>query len=1558
MAQEVSVQELTEDKSDIGLFPPTEGGTVTVKEGTDSKPKPVGRIPRQAATPMDTEVSLSPDPVLGVTVQTKPVPSSTGDISQAAGESIAEQVSPSFDSVLQKADGDEYMRLLALEEKAQAGDPDASMEMLALTEGTVPPGETVKPFTKDGKEMTSEQLEISFPSLDDPFAVSKAVTLGQTQILLDNMLRETVPNNTIRQILVENGLGSAGEVSGERIAEIGRGSVNIAALVLGEGAFATPAYYASLALNDWYQGRASSFSTAYNSYAAEIKRDSEANLAQMEATFGGLGLNVTLGRKLDKFVKEQLKAKLDAKLISEAEYNELMFDNVDGQQIEKTLVTEETAQNIQSLSMSQLPLSARFGVIALENTVGMLGFAGAKVAKGNKTLKQVNALKEESSELTKGIEDPRLILETVQKAGKARRLSKKFLEIGLKNQRVDNAVTRIANDIEKLHDELSNMRLAGSSVKGSKDYVKYIAKQQEVNLLQTRLLKAKFTGRTIPFIAEGAENALVISAGQLSAREFLPSFTGLDEDTAEAIGAITMAMGGYKVVKVVAGGMGTRALRITDGNIAGSVTGGFGRAMDFLTFAATGGEVGRGANIPVLRKFLEFKPKGKSLFGDEAILLYEEKIGRKLTAPERRGITYTSRLIQNMEPEQREVVFKAQQQYLDLQERIVNKFPEGEARDKAQELFTLSFAQGSALSPLAALNRLATAKMNVRNLKNMDAETLAKNTRAQESRIDITETALDNFERLLNETGDMTGKDDVANWIMSARNAVTEHKSKLRSESEDHLALLDELENNIFSDVTTEIPSDFFDTLLSTRKSLHSRIGKAFNEKAEILRLQTVFQNGLSNRIDIIKDMRGLGSKHRIALGNAAEDMIDTHVEGLFARGRAAYSGVVEFARTRPKIDMTPAVQKMVNEFGQMSKIENLFSAGGDFFNGKLGRQAQEVFQDMVDRVLPPEELNEMKGLLKANGIDPEALTDLEIALRADSAANGGLRIFSQADPYEVEVMRRAVRDYAARLDPENNRDLRRIANNFKTDLDNLIKTQDKEMYDKLVVARGIYKSEVGDRLRPGQKLTQLLHARKGSEVAERTQDAMFRYLYSGQLDPITVYNPISEGLSAISKGGRAANRAKKTILQKLDELTIIFGDRVDGNSVFDLSTEEGKSKFNVIQRIIEESVYADWAEDTLQAIRGERLPGQRVAAIDSIGGYKFNRVTNFDDLEDNMMVNVILEKGGKPTKIPLVRTGNMISNEQDIVKRIQEGGVIKKRYDEFVKEATTATSQLNRNVNNAIKAESETFDALKPILDVDDPGRFYDKFVAVGTTDSFDVTRENAVRLLQRTGMDIDAAADAFDNAAKNLVTRALMDKGGLRAVSGRTTVGLNMEKTVVREFTTPELMVQEIQNNRQLLDNIMGSQHVDYLEEIAEFLNMSAMSSVGATAFEGLVRGYGTNEALSRIYNMARGMVSPLYVASEAAVRLAASANIEMLQLAGTDVNAARIMTNMFKYPELVKREDMEYLNKVTVEFVLAEIAKRPTTYQQAASLPDLLGAAGETTTPKKEDDQDEDT
>jgi hypothetical protein len=1540
MAQQVTVEDVKTTPG-AGVFPPTEGGTVSVSED-GGEAKPVAEIPRQAAEPLRTEVSLTPDPVIGVSVQTK----DTGDVSQQAAESIASQITPSFESMVERATGAEKMRLMSMQELAEAGDAKAKMRMMSMLERQTPSAdETVKAFVDpSGEPMTRSALQSMFPRLDDPFAYDQMTLIGRQQADLDNMLRETVTDPRVRQIIVDNGLASAPEVAAERTAEIGRATVNIASLIGGEGPYATAAYYAGLALTDVFSGRASDFATAYDSYAAEIKRDSEANLDQMESVFGKVGLNVTIGRKLDKFVKDQLKQKLDSGIISQEEYNETVFETVDGQQIEKALVNEETAQNLQSLFMSELPLQAQFGVIAFENIVGMAGFAGAKVAKGNKTLKQVLELKEEFPTLTKGMEDPRLILKTVQAADEAKKINKKFLAIGMRNERVDSSVTRLSNDIEELHDELANMRLNGDSIRGSSNYAKYISKKQEVNLLQSRMLKAKFTGKTIPFVAEGVENALVISAGQLAARELLPGFTGLDPDTAEAIGAISMGIGGYKLVKKVGGGIGKPVLRLVDGNVSGTVTSGLARTMDFLAYVSTAGTVGRIS-----------KAQGKSIFGDDTIKLYEQSLGRKLTPDERRGITYTSRLMQNMDEEERETVFKAQQQYMDLQERIVSKFPEGEAQEKAKELFSLSFAQGSAISPLAALNRLETGKLNVRDLKSMDGEAMSRLSKQQENQIALTEEALDNFERLLNETGDMTGKEDVSSWIMSARNAVTTHKQNLRKDSEDYLAALDELETLVFNDVTTEIPSDFFENLLTTRKTLAGSIGKVFDEKAEIIRLQKVFQEGLTSRIEIIKDMRGKGSRHRVLLDNTAEDLVDTHVEALQAKGKSAYSGIVEFAETRPKIDMTPVVQKMLGKLGRMSDIEIFFSAGGDFFKGKIGRQTQEVFQNMVDRVLPPEELEYMKGLLRANNIDTDELTDIEVALRADAAANGGLRVFSQANPYEIEVMRRAVRDYAARIDPQNKKELRSIANDFKTDLDNLISTQDKEMYDKLVAARFTYRSEVGDRLRPGQPLTRVLHARTGPEIAERPVDASFRHFYTGNLDPTTMFNPVSESLNTIAEGGRKAVKAKQTIGRKLDELTVIFGDRVDGVSVFDLTTEEGKSKFDTIQTLMEERIYADWAEGTLAAIKQPRAT--RVSIQKSIGGYDFTRSTDFEALEDNMQVSVrkLNEKTGEieTVKIPLVRTGEMIASERDITRLIDESSAIKKRYDEFVVNATSETSKLRRNVDTAVKNESEVFDDLKPILNVTDPAAFYKKNVLEAGEDAFDVQREIAVKLLQKSGMNVDEAADAFDSAAKDLVVRALMERGGRQAVQGRTIVGLNKDKTVVHQFTTPEIMMKDIQENRKTLNNIMGKKHVDYLEEIAEFINMTAQSSVGNTSFEGLVKGYGTNEALSRVYNMARGMVSPLYVTSEFAVRLAAQANVEMLQLAGKDMNAARIMTNMMKYPDLVTRQDMDYLEEVTLTFVLAEIAKRPTTYQQAASLPDMLGAAGETTTPDKEEE-----
>ncbi len=108
-------------------------------------------------------------------------------------------------------------------------------------------------------------------------------------------------------------------------------------------------------------------------------------------------------------------------------------------------------------------------------------------------------------------------------------------------------------------------------------------------------------------------------------------------------------------------------------------------------------------------------------FTDNTIREYEEATGIALTAEQRKAVNYTIRLINNTtDPVARQKILDAVDDYVALEDRIVKQFPE-ELQGQAKELFTLSFAQSSALSPMAALHALPVTNIDARNLKGYDA---------------------------------------------------------------------------------------------------------------------------------------------------------------------------------------------------------------------------------------------------------------------------------------------------------------------------------------------------------------------------------------------------------------------------------------------------------------------------------------------------------------------------------------------------------------------------------------------------------------------------------------------------------------------------------------------------------------------------------------------------------------------------------------------------------------------------------------------------------------------
>ena len=1425
----------------------------------------------------------------------------SGDIAEEAQKDVQQQRQglSAEEYLAQTTVPEDFMRISGLKARADAGDADAFMKLSAELAPTALPGQVAMPFVRDGEVVVPE-------TITDPQKIDKAKLLAEQKRDLNAFLLDKVPDERVRDILVSRiNVGDFTDILTERLAEQGRGAFQLFGTVGGISPLNTVSKYAFFAWQDWMSGKTDTFGAAYGAYSTQIQAESQQKLNAIDEYMSGPTLGMSVQNGVKKILEEQVK---DGTL-SQEEYNSIVFDE---QGIEKRFISDEAAQETLSYSFSEMPLSQRYAAIAIENVVTLAGFGAGKTQAGEATLKRVFGLRDEYSDLVvRGqkigeLTDPKQIVNLLEIGGKLTtntisnkltRINMKTLQVGIRQDKVNKTLDKAALEVQDIGKKVDAMRRAGISKKDP-DFV-ILSNQYEAG--KNRILRATFSLRTLPLVAENIETSLVISAGQLGARELLPQYTGLDADTSEMIGALIMSLGGYKPVRGTAYAAGRLAMKPFNLDSI-SVKEGLGRTMDFIGFVTTGGA-------------------SKALFTDDTIRRYAASIegtdGVKLTQSQLKGIRYATKLIQTLDEDQMQLVVKAADDYLDLQDRIVSSFPPS-MKAEVTEAFTLSFAEASSLGGLSGLTKLATGKLDARDLKSLKESTEFQ--MAQEAQFTRAELALENLSNLSGNIGNEAAKQDVLDFVGNAKQALRQNKALLNEEASENLQYLDELEKVMFDDLTVELPEGSFENLFLARKETMKRLGMAFDDKKEIMRLQQVFDEGIANRLEIIRDdFRGT-PQHETFLRSETEAFINKHLGTFKSRGSAAYENVVAFSEGRNPIDISPLVRKTLQNM-DITDIQNFFSREGEFFNGKLGGQAYEVMENMATRIIPSEQLAEIRTLLKQSDEFKGAeyvvdnLSDLEIALRVDDSSDS-FNIFAQANPYEIDVMRRSFRDYAAQL-YDRNPALAREYKKFASDLDNLIDTQDPEMFIELKKARDVYRSEVGDRLRSGSTLNKLDRSRQQPELIVKEGGLSYRY---SNVDPVSVFDPVTKNIGKAIAGGRTGENAKRQITGQIQNLMIDFAERIDGTNRFDLTNPASKANFDALSKLLRERVYADWAEDVIKRSQRSSVDITTRGLKEGLGGYNFKRSEDWGDIENLLTVNIIDESGKKTTR-SLVNIDALVANENSIEKLIETNATAKAKFAEFEKDVKNINSQLRRDVSDAVSFEQTAFDELKEIVGTD-PDSFYKNIVENGTAENIDSLRDLSVSALMRGGRNADEAMNMFDAAVKSLVSRALLNKGRVSPVQGSTLAAAKSDKKFAREVTDPNVMLESIDSNREVLNVVLGDQHVSYLEDIAEFLNKAEPAQ--RYSIDGIIRPYGMNEGLSRVYNMARGMVSPLYVTSEYAVRLASQANIEVLQLAGQNQEAARIITNMMRYPELVTRKDLGYLEDSLKEFVLTEITK----------------------------------
>lgn len=1328
-----------------------------------------------------------------------------------------------------------------------------------------PEQDVIIPFTREGEVVVPEDME-------EPLMKDAATRYAESRIEVDTLVSQYVADPSVRQIFVDQfQTGNFYESLARRLSEAGQ------FLVTGIPMAGIMSYNAAGAYAD-SKSKGTSFSSEWAVRGPDIQR----SLDSVYKTIDKVIPNPTMKMAFNSDIHDEFKRQLDNQEITLEQYNERAMEEIDGELRPKEFITEEGAANLIDLAFNKLPTEEKFGVMFLENVIGMTG-PGA--ARGASQLRKIEKLTESykgtpMGKLLEGVDDPFEAVAILEKAKVRHKINLNALSIGVSQQKASKSMARLNAELRDSDLDLDALIYKGVP-KTDQRYVLLEAKRQ--NLID-RKMRANYTLKAYPYVKQNVEDALILSAAQLGAREYLTTAYDMDPMTAEAVGLLSMALGGASVTRWTGG-----------------------KVQNFVTAP----RVGVGGNITSVADFLTFgKYKGFRIT-DTTLKDYEAATGVALSAEQRKAINYSIRLINNTKDQAaREKIFKALDDYTALQDRIVGAFPE-ELQGEATELFTQSFAQASALGPMAALHSLSINKIDAKNLKKMDATYMTELMEQADSQVRATELALDNFQNFLNASGNIADREGVQAMLDNTRNATAQFKRGLDTRSEETLALLGDVRKQVLSDPTMDIPEGFLEDLVELDVSLKTRLGQTIDVRTSIGENLTDIYSGIVERVDSLKSQRGKGKGYTVGLSRTMEDVFDAHLESMHTTGKNAYNAVREAAKTAPPIDMHDAVVTFMDKAGETS-MQDFFSPSGQFFGGRMGRITYKVFDDMVTRTVPQDAFDDIRNVLKSKQSAElvDGMTNLELAIEMQKHSDGTFRPFAKANAYEVDEMRRAIRDYAYGV--RNARpELSREATVFASDVERLL-GQDPATHSLLKQARITYRSEIGDRLRRGGTLRKLDDSRIGGEKVNYSSGDMTRYRY-GPDKPITFLRPLSKKFTGALQGKLDDQQDIRTMI---DDLATDWADRVDGENVFDLDSPAGNKKFQALQKIVSESVYADWIERATAVFEKTDGPASVLT-----GGYNFKNLA--DESVINDITTVKIKQGGDIREGPLLNLGDIYADQRDISRLLRESDAVKKKYKDFKDDFANLDSQMRLNATNNIDDDKDSLNALQRFTGEITPDQFYDQFVLNGSESKFDSLRDTFIPSVVQTGKSAEDAEAMFDRAIRGLVSKGFMNRGGLMPVEGMKMTALQGDKLKVRQFTSPQQMLGDVQDpeNRKMLNAMLGEDHVEYLTDIADYLDRAAGSRMNV---DGVVNGYSINEGLSRLYNISRGMVSPLYVTSEFAVRLAAQSGIEVMQLAAGNKDAARIINNMFQYPELVTRTDVDNLNGLLVEFTTTELAR----------------------------------
>tara|TARA_Y100000114_G_scaffold56749_1_gene51954 strand:+ start:3308 stop:7981 length:4674 start_codon:yes stop_codon:yes gene_type:complete len=1237
-----------------------------------------------------------------------------------------------------------------------------------------------------------------------------------------------------------------------------------------------------------FKKRLPQISKEFNSYRSFIEDD--------------LGLKgLTYGSLIDSRVKEKIKEDLikkHGKEEGEARYNAqyTVQDPVSGKRSEIRLISDDMGSELLDIGFKELPVSEKFLLFGAENLTIASGLGKAAVKKGTKQIERATKARQDNP-LYKDWDDVQIIrhLEIQDKKNVfSRTLRRITASLGTRfksrgaigsaefNQ---NHATRIQS-IDKQIDRLEARRIDATP-----DIKKQI--DGEIENLQTQRSRALFgSGKILfnmnnKFLFQTQKDELLITFAQTVGHQNA-DFFGLSSGTGEMIGAFGMA---FRLPQVLLTSAPVRGF----GNLVNAITfglprAGYGVAKDAVGFSGKVLE-----NLPII-------PRG--FFLDRRLENIESQIGRKLTASEKESVAYMQKAIFDLDPEDREKIFDNIREYQDLRVRIIKQFDGNpELQKEAEKAFNLSFAHISGLAPIIALRNRALGKINGRNPDFTEAA--AFQIEAENGRM-AASVAFKRLEELLNQQG--AGIQDnkfLREFVDNFKTADSQLKDQFNQDRIAYQQLLDKYIRS-FGDYESEMDAGELDKLVDLEIALNKGdVNNLTLRREKLNELSTKVYEGLTERLKTVKKLRGTPI-YRRKLGRIVEEVYDTQISKQYAEGRIGYIKAEKYAADNNKqLDISSLVQNMVSkgEGLKAKELKKFFSAEGKFFYGRSGRLARNAFNDMAKR-----------SLQDTLDLNDEQITELFIFHRNQGSAATGDYLGDKADyvdivlhlanksdkkyqpftatPFELDEVRRHFKRVAEGTKDEK---VAKLTDDFANAAEDELR-KDPIMYSMIEEARSTYQDRVFDPRRKGSVGDKIDNARVGPPFVTKSEDG-YAFPYAPGNTPDRFHSDIGDSLKDIIDN---KPRALDDLGNKIKDIERFWGDNVKGQIAFDLTTEDGQKKYDLVSRLIEANVYEHWGalkETTLENIK---LRSEAFGKLPS-AKYNFANKDNLEKVSDGLRVKVW--NGTNFESRTLFDPTEMFAVEQDISKLIQLDNTVAREHNKLINEVNGTVGELRERANFKIKEQEKFNQEVFDITRLKNTDQFFEQYIANGTVGSVEGIKQQyiAARTSKDTANRVtEAVAEKeFDTGIKSVIAKGLLKRAKItrseRVSFQDVTTGTEKNATIMRD--TQQFSNDMFDENISgIMEEYLDKEHVDFLKDLSLFFEYSQGTSLAKKYLpEGMVRGVSPNELISRAFNLARGMVSPTYVVAELGVRVSMNHDIEVLELAITNKQVARALNDI---------------------------------------------------------------